>query len=116
MAVEVTTFPFRTCGTNVTIDSGSVTSSGGALGGTDLVGILFPAGMQGSTASIQASVDGTTYVDVYAKAGAQLQTSVGASRYTYLTPDDQVRTGWVRLIAAVSQTASRTVTLVSTAS
>lgn len=115
MAVEVTQFPRRWVSTDITIASGSVTSSALALGGTMLVGMSFPVGMQGATTDVQASLDGNTYVDVYGKSGTQLQLSTGASRYTYLGPDDQLRIGWVRLVAAATQTASRTISMVTVA-
>jgi hypothetical protein len=114
MAVEIYQFPERFCTTDVTMASGSVTSGAGGLRGTTFVGVVFPAGMQGVTTSVQGSADGTTYVDAYNKGGTQLQLSTGASRYVYLGPDDEVRIGWVRLVAASTQTASRTITLLST--
>ena len=113
MSAEVYQFPERWCTTDVTIASGSVTSSAGAIRGTKLIGVATPVGLQGGTFDVQACVDGATYLDAYAKAGTQLQLSAGASRLIYLGPDDEVRVGWVRLVAAATQTASRTITLVS---
>lgn len=114
MSVEVYQFPERFCTTDVTIAKNAATSSATDLRGTRLIGVAFPAHMQGPTVDVQASVDGSTYTSIYDRNGAQLQVYTTASTYVFLRPDEEVRVGWVRLAAATTQTASRTITLVST--
>ena len=109
-----THYPDRKVSQEITIDSGSVTSSAVTLHGTMLVGMILPAGFQGSTVSMQGSIDASTYYNLYSAGGTQLQTSAGASRYIYFAPTDWVGVPYVRAIAAATQTASRTVTMVST--
>lgn len=109
-----TNYPDRKVAQNVTIASGSVTSSAVTLHGTGLVGMILPALFQGSTVSMQGGTNGTTFFNLYSAGGTQLQTSAGASRYIYFAPTNWVGVPYVRAVAAATQTASRTIAMVST--
>ena len=110
-----TQFQDRKASTTITIDSGSVTSSAAVLIGTSLAGMILPAGFQGATVDMQGGTDGSTWFNLYSAGGTQFQVSAGASRYIYFAPTDFVATQHVRVISASTQTASRTITLVSAA-
>jgi len=99
-----------------TIDSGSVTSSVVDLAGTRLVAMRFPL-MTPSTAgfSFEASYDnGTTYETLTNNVGATYTVSSSGNAFIYLPPDNWQGIRHVRIIAGTTQTASKTISLVST--
>lgn len=48
---------------------------------------LVPAGFDGTTVTILASVDGTNFFPVYDAAGTELAVTVAVNRYVVLSPD-----------------------------
>lgn len=94
--VEAITYPI-----DATILSGASLSDGVNLAGHILCGVYMPAGWTAAGISFQASIDGVTFVDMYA-AGAELTSAAGASQYVAL--DSSVFLG-VRAIKVRSGTA-----------
>lgn len=88
------------------------------LGMNRLVGIVMPSGWDAAAITFQASVDGTTYYDVYSSGGTELNFTVAASRFVNVDPTTlrgwryvKVRSGTTGV--PVNQTAARAVQLVT---
>lgn len=99
-----------------TIASGTSLSAGVPLGAKTLVGIAMPAVWTAAGLSFQASVDGTTWLDMYDGTGSEKVLSVAANRLVTLDPAEwasfnylKVRSGTAAV--GVNQGADRIVTL-----
>lgn len=109
--------PIGLTSTDAVISSGGSLSPAVALGARVIHGILMPTGWDAAALTFQASVDGTTFFDIYSSAGTELSYTVAASRYIPIDPTlwrainlIKVRSGTSG--AAVNQTADRTISLI----
>ncbi len=105
----------------VTIASGQSLSPAVNLGGRKLCGIAMPAAWTAAGLTLQGSVDGTTYLDVYIAAGTAYTITAAASQMIVLDPNLlramsylKVRSGTAG--APVNQGADRALTLLLAAS
>jgi hypothetical protein len=97
----------------VTIESSGTTSSARDLNGLgNLVALVTPSALTGTSFTFQASVDGTTYNNVYNE-GTQYSVTVAASRYVALDPAVFAGAQYVKVVSGSSEAAERTITLVS---
>jgi hypothetical protein len=103
--------PISVMGTAVTIESGESTSTAANLGGTNLVGILFPSSMTGSNLTFQGSLDGTNFFDIYDTAGSALTMTISANRFVALVPSDFACVRYIKLVSDGSEAAERTIQL-----
>ena len=97
----------------VTIESSGTTSSARDLNGLgNLVALVTPATLTGTSFTFQASVDGSTYNNVYNE-GTQYSVTVAASRYVALDPAVFAGAQYVKVVSGSTEAAERTITLVS---
>ncbi len=86
------------------------------VSGATVIGIAMPAAWTAANLTFQASVDGSTYNDVYDDAGAEYTVTAAAARYIILDPADfagfrflKIRSGTTG--TPVNQVAARTLVL-----
>ena len=97
----------------VTIESSGTTSSARDLNGLgNLVALVTPSTLTGTSFTFQASVDGSTYNNVYNE-GTQYSVTVAASRYVALDPAVFAGAQYVKVVSGSTEAAERTITLVS---
>jgi hypothetical protein len=96
----------------VEIESGSDTSPAFAYGGGFPRGLVMPSAFDGATISFLGSNerDGT-FVPVYDDAGAQVSVAVAAGRYIALNKSSLMGIPWIKIMAASSQSAKRSLFL-----
>tara|TARA_X000001382_G_scaffold97453_1_gene71815 strand:- start:99 stop:452 length:354 start_codon:yes stop_codon:yes gene_type:complete len=100
----------------VTIANGASLSGSVDLGGRKLCAIIMPAAWTSAAITFQASMDGSTFYDVY-DAAVERNVSVGASYYSALAIADYIGIRHLKLRSgtsgsAVNQSADRVITLV----
>lgn len=96
---------------NVTIASGSTTSSAIDLYGTTLVGIFMPSSWTTANLTLKASSDNSTFEDVYDSAGTLKTLTAAASHYIMLDPSNYAGIRHLKLVSTATQGADRTLTL-----
>lgn len=102
---------------DVTIANGASLSAATVLGGFHLVGVLMPAAWTAASITLQASLDGVTFYDVYDRYGVEYTVAAAASRYVALPPIDLGTVEQIKIrsgtgAAVVNQGAARVLTLV----
>lgn len=88
------------------------------LNGLLLVGLIVPAGWLAASVTLQGSVDGATWYNVYDDTGTEVTLAVAASRFVALAPATFAAFPYVRLRSGtaalpVNQTGSPTLTLIA---
>ena len=95
----------------VTVESGATASTGIETDGLPLVGIVTPAALTSTSASMYGSMDGTTYYPIYDNNGAQATAQLSTSRWVACYwPDLYVP--YVRLELDTAEGGARSLTLV----
>jgi hypothetical protein len=87
---------------DTTIPSGQSLSGTVALLGRALVGIYMPAAWTTATITYQGSRDGSTWLNVYTSAGAEMNHTVDADRYVPLDVNDWVGLIYLRIRSGTS--------------
>lgn len=101
--------------TTATTNSGSVSSTGVDLGGTQLQAIVTPSSLDGTSFTFYASADGSTYNVMTNQQGTTISATVAASRYVSMDPTVNWRGArWVKLVSNSTESAARSITLVVT--
>lgn len=95
----------------VTILDGETTSDAIDSEGGALVGIVVPTGLEGTTFTVKASVDNSTFYDYYNDSGSQVTITCGASRFIGISAQDFVGVRYLKLVGA-TQTGDITITFV----
>ena len=100
-----------------TIASGGSLSAAVDLLGYNLVGIITPAEWTAANITVQNSLDGTTFNNVYDVDGTEYTISAAAARSVMLPPGDVVSLQSIKLrsgtsASAVNQAAARTIKLI----
>lgn len=96
----------------VTIASSGTTSTGLTLQGTVPLAVQTPAALTGTTFTFQASVDGSTWYDLY-NGSTSYSVTVAASRYISLNPDVFEGVKYIRIVSGSAEGASRTIYIIS---
>jgi hypothetical protein len=101
---------------SVTIAASASVSGSADIFDCHVVGLTMPAAWTAAAITVQLSLDGTTWNDVYDRFGTEYSITTAASRYVVLTPTDIGPARFIRLrsgtgAAAVVQAADRAVTL-----
>jgi hypothetical protein len=104
--------PIRIDDTAATIAISTTTSGAIDMGGMNLVGLIMPAAMTGTSMTFQGSVDGTNYFDLYDSSGTQLSITIAASRFILLVPADFAAVRYLKLVSGSSEAAERSINLV----
>lgn len=104
--------------TTGTIANGQSLSGAVAIGNTTPVALIMPATWTAAGLTLQASVDGSTYNDVYDQYGNEVALTVAASRHVLLDPSVLVGMTHVKLRSGtagvpVNQGGARVLTIVS---
>lgn len=94
----------------------AIMAAGVDLYGCRAVGIQMPAAWDAANLTFQGSADGTTYFNVYDKAGTEYTVTAAASRYIILNRDDMLGIRYLIIRSGtagvpVNQTAARTLVL-----
>lgn len=88
-------------------------SSAGNLGPAALCGLVIPAGMTSTSITFQASVDGTTFYDVYDSTNTQISVTIDSSaKIIKLDPADFVGLEYLKLVTGSAEGADRTIGLI----
>jgi hypothetical protein len=103
--------------TPVTIANAQALSSIIVCKGLKLAGILMPAAWDAAAITLQASMDGSTFLDVNDKAGAEVSITTAAGKCITLDPAPLQAFCFLRIRSGtgatpVNQTAQRVVTLI----
>lgn len=103
--------------TTVTIANGQSLSGAVNLSGFTLIGIDLPATWTTANLTLQASIDNSTWDNVFDSTGTEVTISAAASRFILLNPADFVAIRYLRLRSGtsgtpVNQGGARTITLV----
>lgn len=101
----------------------SIASNASLSGAIDLAGgrlaaIKLPTGLEGTKLTFQASIDGSTFVDLYDEAGNEVTYTVGANRMVRPPVADWLGFAWLKIRTGTSasptvQTAARSLTVVT---
>lgn len=97
----------------LTIANGATTSTSYELGGSHLVGLLVPSAMTGNKLTIQGSIDGTNFYNLYGS-------SSGTAKEIKITPNTFVEIessydnpfNFIRLVSSMTETAERKIKIV----
>lgn len=103
--------------TTVTIANGQSLSGAVNLSGFTLIGIDLPSAWTTANLTLQASIDNSTWDNVFDSTGTEVTISAAASRFVLLNPADFVAIRYLRLRSGtsgtpVNQGGARTITLV----
>lgn len=107
--------------TTATIANAASLSGSVDLNGRQLVGIMLPAAWTAANLTLQASMDGSTFFNVYAIGGSEYTATVtAASTFIIIPPNDLLGVRYIKLRSGtsgspVTQGASRTITLATRA-
>ena len=112
--------PVITSNLSATIANAASLSNATDISGTSLVGYIMPAAWTSADITLQASVDGTNFYDLYDEFGNEITHNVDASRFIALAPSDLVSVRHIKFrsgtsAAATNQGAERVITLVTRA-
>ncbi len=88
------------------------------LSGTTLTGYILPSVWNTADITLQASADGTSFLDLYDQFGNEMSHSVVADRYVIVNPADFASIRFIKIRSGtsatpVTQTAQRLITLVT---
>lgn len=112
MADRRTTLPPSCVYIDTTIASSGTDSQAIDLFGMNMVGILFPSEMTGTSMTFKASVDGSNYYTCYDSAGSAVSLTVTADGYVLLTPSDFAGVRYIKLVSGSSEGAERTIKVI----
>jgi hypothetical protein len=104
--------------TNVTITNGQSLSPAVDVGGTTLVAVQMPASWTTANLTLQASVDGTNFFNIFSSAGVEYTLTAAASTFIVLDPTDMAGVRYLKIRSGTSSTpvnqgADRVLTLVT---
>ncbi len=118
--VDLKTYPFI-AGTSSAVIAAAGTQSGAVtLYGLQLVALQMPASWNSADMTVLASVDDSTYGEMYSKSGVAYSITAGTgalNNFIYLSPADFAGVYYLKIRSgspgsAVTQTAARTISLV----
>jgi hypothetical protein len=103
--------------TTATIDNGASLSGAVNLSGFTLIGIDMPATWTAANLTLQASVDNSTWDNVFDFLGTEVTITAAASRFILLNPADFVSVRYLKVRSGtsgtpVNQGGARTITLI----
>jgi hypothetical protein len=103
--------------TTATIANGASLSGAVNLSGFTLIGIDMPASWTAANLTLQASVDNSTWDNVFDQTGTEVTITAAASRFILLNPADFVSVRYLRVRSGtsgtpVNQGGARTITLI----
>lgn len=97
---------------SVTISSGGSTSNEATLQGKRIAAIIMPAAFTGANLTFQASIDGSTWYDIYNSSGSQVTCTVGTDQWIAISPQDFAGVSRLKVVSDDTEAAERTITLV----
>jgi hypothetical protein len=103
--------------TTVTIDNGASLSGAVNLSGWTLIAIDMPASWTAANLTLQASIDNSTWDNVFDSLGTEVTITAAASRFILLNPADFVSVRYLKVRSGtsgtpVNQGGARTITLI----
>lgn len=98
-----------------TIPSGTALGAGIQSNSLEIVGLSMSAGWDAASITLQGSLDGTTWQNLYDDSGSEVTLSVAAGRYVAIPPALLAGVPWLRVRSGtsgtpVNQTADRSLT------
>ncbi|MCP5362084.1 MAG: hypothetical protein H6908_05580 [Hyphomicrobiales bacterium] len=107
-------YPNQNVHTTITIASGQTTSDAVDLRGTTLIAIQMPGSWTSADISFQASIDGSTFYDVYDSQGVAVTYAAGASQLISVhNVAAMAGLRYLKLVSSAAQGADRSLTLIS---
>lgn len=102
---------------SVDIANGASLSDALNLAGMTMVAIVIPAAWTAANLTFQASIDGTTYYNLFDDGGNEQTVTAAASEHLFLSPLEWIGINWIKIRsgtsgAAVNQGAARTIQVV----
>lgn len=114
MAAQAKDFQVRITTQTVEIPNGQTVSSLTDLHGASIVSLIMPAAFTGTVLRFKGSMDRTNFYDMYDGGGMEITVDVESSHYVCLNvPDDFKGVRYLKVVSNQTETADRTVTLVS---
>lgn len=95
---------------SVAIANGATVSSAADLVGHTLCGFSIPSAFTGTAITFQASLDGTTYQQLY-NGGSAYSVTVAADKYVTVDPSVFAGVRYVKLVSGSAEGGARTITL-----
>lgn len=97
----------------VTINSSGTNSTNVSLSGSNIIGLIVP-GMTGTSLTLQGSIDGVNFIDIYNVNGAIYQVAIGAQpRFIAIDGRDLLSCPYIKLISNAIEVAERSITIIS---
>jgi len=97
----------------ITIPISTATSSSYELGGTHLVGILMPSAFTGTKLTIEGSIDGVNFYQLYGStSGIAKEIKVTANKFIEIESNYDNPFNFVRLVSSSNESAQRILQIV----
>jgi hypothetical protein len=98
---------------SITIPISTATSSSYELGGTHLVGILMPSAFTGTKLTIEGSIDGINFYQLYGStSGTAKEIKVTANKFIEIESNYDNPFNFVRLVSSANELAERILQIV----
>lgn len=97
----------------LTIPNNSTTSTSYELGGTHLIGLIVPATITGSKFTIEGSIDGTNFYQVYgSETGTAKEIKITANKFVEIESNYDNPFNFIRLVSNMTETGERKIKIV----
>jgi hypothetical protein len=97
----------------LTIANGATISTSYELGGTHLIGILMPSAFTGTKLTIEGSIDGTNFYQLYGStSGTAKEIKVAVNRFIEIENNYDNPFDYIRLVSASVETGERKIKII----
>ena len=97
----------------LTIPNNSTTSTSYELGGTHLIGLIVPATITGSKFTIEGSIDGTNFYEIYgSETGTAKEIKITAGKFIEIESNYDNPFNFIRLVSNSAEDAERILKIV----
>ena len=97
----------------LTIPNDSATSTSYELGGTHLIGLIVPSTITGSKFTIEGSIDGTNFYQVYgSETGTAKEIKITAGKFVEIESNYDNPFNFIRLVSNMTETGERKIKIV----
>lgn len=97
----------------LTIANGETVSSHYELGGTHLIGVLMPSAFTGTKLTIQGSIDGINFYELYgSSSGTAKEIKVSANKFIEIESNYDNSFNFIKLVSNASEAAERKIKIV----
>lgn len=97
----------------LTIPASSATSNSYELNGTHLIGIIFPATFTGTKLTMQGSIDGTNFYEIYGSdSGTAKEVKVSANKMVVIENNFDNPFNFIKLVSNSNESAERVLKII----